>query len=342
MTINPTVGELGERALIERIRARVPPAPSWVVVGIGDDAAVVEPGRNTLDVVTTDALVEGVHFDRASAAPEAIGHKALAVSLSDLAAMGALPRAALLSLGLPPAMPLDDVDRLLDGLLALAARFRTTLVGGNITRSPGPLLVDVVAIGSVRRRRHLGRSGARPGDALFVSGSLGAAVAGLASCTRRSRQPEAGGATRQPATACEARFLRPEPRVRLGLLLGRGRIASACIDLSDGLGEGLRQLAAASGVGLVVEAESVPVDEETRAWFGAAGVDPVDAACAGGEDYELLFTVPSRRLRAFEAIRGLVGGVACARIGRVTADPAIIWRRGGADGSLPAGFAHFR
>src|SRR5512137_554932 len=130
MVSQPTVADLGERAIVERIRARVPPSPAWVEVGIGDDAAVVEPERNALDVLTADALIEGVHFDRRVVPPAAIGYKALAVNLSDLAAMGAAPRTALLSLGLPPSLPVSDVDALLDGLLVLAARSKTALVGG--------------------------------------------------------------------------------------------------------------------------------------------------------------------------------------------------------------------
>jgi len=341
MATQPTVGDLGERVLIERIRARVPAAPSWVQVGIGDDAAVVEPERNTLDVLTADTLIEGVHFERRFAPPGAIGHKALAVNLSDLAAMGAAPRAALLSLGLPPALPAADLDALIDGLLALAARFGTTLAGGNISRSPGPLIVDVMAVGSVRRRRLLVRSGARPGDAVFVSGWIGQAAAGLASCLARGAQAGPGAARGVPE-ACEARFLRPEPRVRLGLLLGRGRVASACIDLSDGLAAGLADLAQASGVGIVVDAEAIPIDDETARWFASRGLDAVEAACAGGEDYELLFTVPPERLRAFAAVQGRAGGVRCARIGTITRGRACIWRHGGTDRQLPAGFTHFR
>src|SRR3954469_21398057 len=156
-----SVSELGERALIERIRARIPAPPPWVIVGVGDDAAVIEPERNRLEVITTDAQVEGVHFDRRFSGPADIGHKALAVNLSDLAAMGAAPRAALLSLMLPPAWPVAHLDALLDGMLALAVRARITLVGGNITRSPGPLIVDVTVTGAVHRRRILTRAGAR-------------------------------------------------------------------------------------------------------------------------------------------------------------------------------------
>ncbi len=174
-----TVGELGEHALIERIRGRLPAAPSFVLVGLGDDAAVLEPERNALEVITTDSQVEGVHFDRRFSDAADIGHKALAVNLSDLAAMGAAPRAALLSLVLPPAWPVAQVDALLDGLLALADRARIAVVGGNIARSPGPLVVDVTVTGSVHRRRVLTRAGARAGDELYVTGALGGSAVGL-------------------------------------------------------------------------------------------------------------------------------------------------------------------
>ena len=146
------MSDLGERALIERITARLA-MPPWVVVGPGDDAAVVEPERGALDVLTTDVQVEGVHFDRRFVPPDAIGHRALAVNLSDLAAMGATPRCALLSLVLPDALDVAIVDGLLDGLLALAAAHNVAVVGGNIARSPGPMIVDVTAVGAVRPRR---------------------------------------------------------------------------------------------------------------------------------------------------------------------------------------------
>jgi thiamine-monophosphate kinase len=342
MASQPTVADLGERAIVDLIRSRVPAAPRWVALGIGDDAAVFEPARNTLDVLTADALIEGVHFDRRVAPPGAIGHKALAVSLSDLAAMGAEPRAALLSLGLPPTLPAGDVDQLVEGVLALAARFKTALVGGNVSRSPGPLIVDVTAVGSVRRRRLLARSGAKPGDVVFVSGWIGRAAAGLASCAARAGAGLLAACAGTVLTPCEAHFLRPEPRVRLGLLLGRGRVASACIDLSDGLADGLTELCRASGTGVVVDAEAIPIDDPTREWFAGRGADVVESACAGGEDYELLFTVPPRRVRAFEAVRRLAGDLPCARIGTITPGGACVLRREGIDGRLPRGFAHFR
>ena len=164
-----TVASLGEHALIARIRARVPPPPKSVVLGIGDDGAVVEPDRGALSVMTTDALVEGIHFDREATPMAAVGHKAMASSLSDLASMGATPRHALLSVALPSTLPIRALDAMIDGLLEVADRYRTTLVGGNITRSPGPLFVDVTAFGSVGRRRILTRAGARPGRRLWRS-----------------------------------------------------------------------------------------------------------------------------------------------------------------------------
>src|SRR5215203_4842069 len=208
-----TVGEVGERQIIARVRARVPAAPAFVVVGIGDDAAVLEPARNRLDIVTTDAAVEGVHFDRRFMDAGSIGHRVLAANLSDLAAMGAEPRTALLSLMLPDALPLAELDALLDAFMALAARTGTHLIGGNVTRSPGPLVVDVTVSGTAKRRKVLTRSGARAGDALYVSGSVGGAAAGLAWL----QHDGAAGTPSEPAVAdAVARFLRPEPRLRLG------------------------------------------------------------------------------------------------------------------------------
>jgi thiamine-monophosphate kinase len=330
----PTVADLGEHALIERIRAAAAPSPAWVTVGMGDDAAVLEPARNRSEVITTDAFVEGVHFDRSYVPPAAIGHKALAVNLSDLAAMGAEPRAALLSLLLPPSMAAADFDAMMAGWLALAADHGVTLVGGNISRSPGPLVLDVTLTGTVKPRSILKRTGARPGDGIYVSGTIGAACAGFISLQR-----DGGGA----GAADQARFLRPDPRVRLGLLLGRNRVASACVDASDGLADALRQLATASQVGIDIDGDVVPVPEAARACLAGQGApDAFAAAISGGEDYELVFTVPPRRRRALEAVLRLAAGVPCTRIGTVAAGRSLVVARRGVQAPLPAGFMHFR
>jgi thiamine-monophosphate kinase len=378
-----TVADLGERALIERIRMRVPAPPDWVAVGIGDDAAVLAPERNAFDVVTTDALVEGVHFDRAFVPPRAVGHRALAANLSDLAAMGARPRAAVLSLALPDALPVGDFDELVDGVLTLASIYGVALVGGNIARSPGPLLVDITALGSAQKRRFMRRAGARPGDVLYVSGQVGSAAVGLEWC--RANGPKAARSVRagderaasgaetglavgpgpvegQPGTAdevlwrrCAARFLYPDPRIRLGWVLARNRAASACVDLSDGLADAVHQLVAASGVGAIVEGDRVPFGPGVREWFEREGRDPLISALTGGDDYELLFTMPARHERLLQAVarqvarrgpqRGTRVGVPAlplTRIGVMTRQPRVVLRRDAREEALPQGFTHFR
>jgi thiamine-monophosphate kinase len=339
-----TVATLGERALIERLRARIT-LPDSVVVGPGDDAAVVKPARGELDVLTVDAQVEGVHFDRRFVPAEAIGHRALAVNLSDLAAMGAQPRAALLSLALPSAFTLDDFDRLLDGFLALADRHGTALIGGNITRTDGPLVVDVTALGSVRPRRILSRQTARPGDSIYVTGSPGIAAIGL----RLLRAAAAEGASAPGVnvdaavwTSAPEQYLHPEPRIRAGQLLGRNRAASSCIDLSDGLADGLRQIALASGVGMAIDASAVPLHADVTRWHQTNGGDPLDTIFAGGDDYELLFTVRPAHRGRLRMVRQQLGALSVTRIGVVTKDPALIVTTSDGARPLPQGYEHYR
>jgi thiamine-monophosphate kinase len=381
-----TVSDLTERELIARVQQKLAPAPSWMVIGIGDDAAVVEPVRNQLDVLTVDAIVEGVHFDRRFTPPEAIGHRALAVNLSDLAAMGATPRLALLSLALPAALECDDFDTMIDGLASLAASHRIHVAGGNLTRSPGPLILDVTAIGSAKRRNVLTRGGARPGDEIYVTGTVGGALAGL-QCLQESTVRLKPDTTYDPETVrlkpdttyasgthdsdtthdsetydsrtydsrtyvvsgfsrtVIRRYLYPEPRVRAGVLLGRNRAATACMDLSDGLADGIRQIAEASGVGATIDPAAVPIEPAARAWFESHGTDPLLAALGGGDDYELVFTA-SPRLRGRLRAVARHGDVPLTRIGVCTPERELRLR-GEIEGRpyeapLPPGFSHFR
>jgi thiamine-monophosphate kinase len=354
-----TVSEFGERRLIARIRARLEAATGPVnglVVGIGDDAAVVAPGRNAQTVLTTDSQVEGVHFERRFSSPRDIGHRALAVNLSDLAAMGSSPRWALLSLALPAAFEVGDVDGIVDGLAALAAVHRITVIGGNLARSPGPLVVDMTAIGEVGPRRVLTRHGGRPGDELYVSGSIGAAAAGLEMLRARAQahgRPEGELGPRSgeldandagidgDAASCVARYLRPEPRVRLGVAVGRARAARAAIDLSDGLAEGARQLAEASECGVELVADALPVEIGARSWWEASARDALVAALSGGDDYELLLAVPRSAAGRLRQARSRVSHPPLTRIGVLTKDRAQVLIRNGRREPLPAGYEHY-
>lgn len=335
--LNTPAETTGERRLIAAIRARVPADPGWLAVGIGDDAAVAAPERGTLEVFTTDSVIEGVHFDPRASTRADVGWKALAVNLSDIAAMGATPRLALLSLALPSRHATADLDGFLDGFLALASEARVVLAGGNLARTTGPLVADVTVVGFVRPRRLLRRGGARPGDGLYVSGTLGAATAGL----MWWRHAQDTAEPRDGIDPCLARHRRPVPRLRLGALLGRNKAATACIDLSDGLADGVRQICEASGVGASIDAEALPIEPAARLWFEHRGLDPVQAALSGGDDYELLFTAPPRNRGRLATVIRQGRAVQVTRIGEVTRERDIVLRTQGKDQPLPMGFSHF-
>ena len=331
-----SLATLGERGLIQRIRDRFPAAPGSLHVGIGDDAAVTAGVRGELEVLTTDAMVEGVHFDLRFSSFEDVGYKALAVNVSDIAAMGATPRLALLSLILPERLSVGDVDALLEGFGRMAAEAGVSLAGGNITSTSGPLVIDVTAVGHVRLRRILTRKGGRPGDILYVTGAIGGASAGLGML----RAGLAAPGDPEVAALIE-RHKRPVPRLRTGALLGRTRCATACMDLSDGLADGVAQLAAASGTGAVINAEALPIPAAARRWFESQGADPVAAAVAGGDDYELVFSVPPRFRGRLKTVIQQGRGLPVTPIGELTASPAILLKRDGATEPLPDGFTHF-
>jgi thiamine-monophosphate kinase len=279
-----------------------PPPGAGVLLGVGDDAALLAPRAGEVLAAATDTLVEGIHFPSGSP-PRSIGHRALAVNLSDLAAMGAEPRWALLALTLPA---LDE--RWLDGFAAgfaeLAARSGCALVGGDTTR--GPLAVTVTVLGAVPAGGALRRAGARVGDALCVSGTLGDGAGGL----RAAQGDLPPGAA---SDALRARFELPEPRLALGRAL-RG-VAHACIDVSDGLVADLGHLLSASGVGATVEVDALPTSDALRAVCAAQARE---LALTGGDDYELAFACAPEALAALGA-----AGVALTRIGTVEAAPGL-------------------
>ena len=320
--------------LIEMIRQRTAQPRDDVRLGIGDDAAVlaVPPGQEL--AVALDTLVEGVHFPHGSAAAD-IGWKALAVNLSDLAAMGATPAWALLALTLP-APDADFVQGFAAGFAELAQPHRLALVGGDTTR--GPLSISVVVHGFVPPGRALTRAGARVGDAVLVTGTLGDAAAGLALVLAQGQAAGVADELRPARDYLIARLNRPTPRLAAGLAL-RER-ASACIDISDGLLADLGHLCTASGVGAEIDAARLPLSSALLALHDDASALPF--ALGGGADYELCFSVPPERVVEVQA--GLARlGCGATRIGRIVAGSGVRVR--GADGAwltiAQHGWEHF-
>lgn len=295
-------------------------AGAGVVAGPGDDCALTAPRPGRLLVSKVDELVEGVHFGPAFR-PEEIGHKALAVALSDLAAAGSIPRWFLVALALPARIDDRLLARVARGMAALASRSGVILVGGNLTRA-GALSLTVTTLGEVRPEEALRRSGAEAGDELWVTGTLGDAALGL--------RLLAAGRPKRPTGAVRAQ-LAPEPRLAIGAVAGR--YASAAIDLSDGLLQDLGHLCERSGVGAEVDAVALPLSKELRR---RAGDDALGLALAGGEDYELLFTVPKARVAGLRRAAGRAG-VPFTRIGRIVAGGGIrVLGPGGTELPLPA------
>jgi thiamine-monophosphate kinase len=301
-----TLSDLGESALIRRIARRAGrPAREWLV-GIGDDAAILRPGRDEDLVFSTDVRVEGVHFRFGRESPRVIGRSALAVNLSDLAAMGAEPVGTLLSLCAPGEMTVEVFDGMVAGFVDEARRFACPLVGGNLSRAESCNLT-VTVIGRCARGRALGRSGLRVGDVLYVTGLLGAAA------LARLRADREGGALRRV----------PTPRLEAGRALAALPGTRACIDLSDGLTSDLGQLLTGSTHGVEVEFDALPTPRGFSAACRKLGLDPAWVQTAAGEDYELLFVLDPKRAELDPASLSARLGVPVARIGQVVGRPGI-------------------
>ncbi|MBE0596693.1 MAG: thiamine-phosphate kinase [Desulfuromonadales bacterium] len=305
------IAQLGEFGFISRLRRQCPPGPG-VRLGIGDDCAALEIPPGELLLTTTDLLLEQVHFRREWTDWHRLGRKSVAVNVSDIAAMGGTPRYLFLALALPADLEVTALDAFIDGFLAAAADYGASLAGGDTCRSPGPLLISVTAEGSVPAGELVGRSGARPGDAIYVSGTLGDSALAL-------RQLLAGEA---PEAFLAERHHNPSARTGLGRALAAARLATAMVDLSDGLVADLGHLLTASGVGGRVATASLPLSPAFRA---ALAAEPalLELALAGGEDYELLFTVPPERAAELPPLAAQLG-LALTRVGELTSGPGLV------------------
>ena len=326
-----TTGSIGEFGLIDRI-ARVLRRPAdGVVLGIGDDTAVLDTGGPRLLLATVDMQVEGRHFLRGRTPPELLGRRVGAVNLSDIGAMGGTPRWALVSLALPRSLPVAWVEQFYAGLDTILGEFGAYVVGGNLSGGTR-ITADLTLLGEVERNHLRTRDGARPGDAICVTGTLGRSAAGRAAL-------DAGRGGEAEAAAIRA-HLAPMPRVREGQVLAASGRVTAMLDLSDGLASDLRHICAASGVGAVVHTDRLPIAGDTRGIASSLQLDPVALALGGGEDFELLFTAPEA---AVERLREAVGSAGMTVVGEVR--PATEGLRLLGDGGKrlePQGWDHFR
>lgn len=293
--------ELGEFGLIDRIARQVHNAPS-VVLGIGDDAAGLAPTPETLTLITSDMLLDGVHFDLNFTDATSLGRKSLSVNLSDLAAMGATPRQFLLSIALPKDFSTELMDGFMAGVLEQAERFGVTLVGGDTCASRSGLVVSITALGEQRPERVVKRSGASVGELVCLTGTVGDAAAGLEQLRQGVREG-----------FLVSRQLDPQPRVEVGVALADTGLATAMIDVSDGVLADLGHICELSGVGARLELGALPFSEEYRAFCAD---DPYALGLSGGEDYELLFCIkPKHRNAVAELLAGF--GVRFSVIGEV-------------------------
>lgn len=339
---------MNEFDFIQKIRtvAQRGTAPD-LVHGIGDDAAVFKSLAGNDVVISTDLLVEDVDFHRDTTRADLLGHKALAVSLSDLAAMGARPRWALLSLGVPDVVwESEFVDDFYSGFFELAERYGVHLIGGDTSRTPDKIVIDSIAIGECPENRAVFRVGAKPGDQIFVTGFLGDAAAGLRLIERgvRLHVPETEEPTpdeNHPIARLLLRQLRPEPRVGWGLLVGEQKLATAMIDLSDGLSSDLNHLCKESKVGALIDAASIPIDPLVKELSGRRALDPLMLALHGGEDFELLFTVSPENIAKLPT---RVDGISLTRIGEIKeASAGVQISEGSRTWTLePGGWEHFK
>jgi len=326
--------DIGEFGLIAKIRNWMGKSHPDVVQGIGDDVAVVEMGKKAL-LITTDILIEDIHFERSWIDPYRLGKKALAVNLSDIAAMGGIPKYFLISLGLPKTLPFSFVSLFYRGLKERARRFQVDLIGGDTSLSQ-KIIINICLIGEGKKGNLLFRNGARVGDDLYVSGTLGDAALGLKILQDKSTPKKPKGLI--------DKHLSPNPRIELGQALGRKKIASAMIDVSDGLLIDTRHILEESNVGARIWEDRIPLSSPFRKWVSPYSKDPYRIALSGGEDYELLFTAsPKRKASILSLARSL--NIPITRVGEILPEKEgfhLIGKEGEKIPSYRLGFDHFK
>ena len=329
--------EIGELGLIQHIKEKVGREDADVVAGIGDDAAVIKSGGKNLTLLAADMLIENVHFGIGKMSFTQIGHKALAVNLSDIAAMGGTPRHLFVSLAIPKQMSAKTMLAVYDGIKTACRRHNVNILGGDTSASPDRLMINVTVVGESHEEEVLYRSGAQPGDRIYITGTIGDSAAGLKLIMEEASAPEPF------ASALIEAHNRPSPFLKTGRTVARSRLASAMIDLSDGLASDLWHICESSHVGARLIQSALPLSDELRKMAKINGLDPYTLALSGGEDYRLLITVPKKNIDRFQKMIGKSDKCPISCIGEITGDSGIeiILPNGMKDRLDIAGFDHF-
>ncbi len=342
------LSRVGELAAILKIKALCRRPGREVVAGIGDDAAAYRAGAGLITLATSDMLVEGVHFDLSYATCAELGFKALAVNISDIAAMGGRPRYYLVSVALRPDFRVEDLEMLYKGMESVAGSFGVYAIGGDTCGTSGPLVISITVLGEAGKDNVVRRSGARPGHDIYVTGSLGDSAGGLELLKSGAGRPKPGASGRKGSAAAKdaaayliSRHLMPEPRVKAGRMFAEAGLAASMIDISDGLSSDLGHILDESGVGAEVEADRLPISSRLLDVFGRKQAPGL--ALHGGEDYELLFTArKTDRDKIKDCARRL--RTAVTLVGKVTRGKGafLVSGDGGKEILNPKGYEHFR
>ncbi len=318
MTVQ-SISDLGEVGIIRLIQGKVSQKlPSYVKKGIDDDCAVLETPGDKVLLVTTDTLVEGVHFTNQTLSPEALGWKALAVNISDIAAMGGTPRTALLSIGLKTNSKVSFLESFMAGFNALAEKTGIVLAGGDTVESPSLVLITITLLGDCLPGSVVYRSGARVGDDVWVTGPLGNAAGGL--FVLQGKQSGASSGYEPLVRAHQ----KPMPPLDVGKALGGSGLAHAMIDISDGIAKDLGHVCEQSGVGAVLRAASIPMSSQLLRLAAEAEKEALQWALHGGEDYELLFTASTADREKVESVTAELSGMAAVKVGTIMRDDGIL------------------
>jgi len=290
------IDELGEFGFIETIKDHCHYSFNGLIQGIGDDCAVIGPYNGNVFLITTDMLVEDIHFILGNIDPEHLGQKVIAVNLSDIAAMGGTPLHGVISMAVPKSMKVTTIHAIYNGMKEMCRRYGLNIIGGDTCASPHKLIFNVAIIGEAPENEVLYRKGAKPGDRIYVTGTLGDSAGGLKLVTEEFSAPES------VATVLMNAHNLPVPFIETGRMTAQSKLAGAMIDLSDGLVSDLRHICNESGVGARILHHSIPISDEVQLFAQINSLDPYELGLYGGEDYRLLITVPSENCGRFESL----------------------------------------